>query len=286
MSQAGQGALPSIRNLKRRVQRTRVVVAAGPPNPQNLADLVIPLQFTRYEREPNVFENFLLYDSGQGARENRLLIFSTQRNLDILQRSTNWAMDGTFDVAPPLFSQLYSIHSQFGGRSHPLVFGLLPSKRRVTYDTFFVGVQQISNNLQPTSIITDFEMAAIQAAGTAFPNATQSGCFFHLTQNIYRRIQNEGLQVRYETDANFALQCRMIGALAFVPVADIPDAFDALVAHVPVELTPVLDYFEDTYIGRPDRRGRRRNPLFRLEFWNMFDRVLHRYDRTTNSVEA
>ena len=129
-------------------------------------------------------------------------------------------------------------------------------------------------------------MAAIQAAGAAFPNATQSGCFFHLTQNIHRRIQNEGLQVRYETDANFALQCRMIGALAFVPVADIPDAFDALVAHVPVELAPVLDYFEDTYIGRPDRRGRRRNPLFRLEFWNTFDRVLHRYDRTTNSVEA
>ena len=66
-------------------------------------------------------------------------------------------------------------------------------------------------------------MAAIQAAGATFPNAVKSGCLFHLTQNIYRRVQNEGLQVRYETDANFALQCRMIGALAFVPPADVTD---------------------------------------------------------------
>ena len=149
-----------------------------------------------------------------------------------------------------------------------MVFGILPSKRRATYDAFFAGVQQIANNLRPTSLITDFEMAAIQAARATFPNAAQSGCFFHLTQNIYRRVQDEGLKVRYETDANFALQCRMIGALAFVPPADVPDAFDSLAAHIPGELIPVLDYFEDTYIGRPVRREPRRNPLFQIAFRN------------------
>ena len=147
-----------------------------------------------------------------------------------------------------------------------MVFGILPSKRRAIYDAFLGGVVQLSNNLQPTALITDFEMAAIQAAGATFPNAVKSGCLFHLTQNIYRRVQNEGLQVRYETDANFALQCRMIGALAFVPPADVTDAFDALVAHVPDVLLPVLDYFEDNYIGRPNRRGARRNPLFSIAF--------------------
>ena len=260
LSQAGKGALPSISNLKRRVQRKRVGVAAGPPNPQNLGDLVIPQEFTRYEREPEVFEDFLLYDSGPGARDNRILVFSTQRNLDILQRSSSWAMDGTFDIAPPLFSQIYSIHGEYGGRSHPLVYGILPSKRRDTYDAFFAGVHHISNNLRPASLITDFEMAAIQAARAAFPNAAQSGCFFHLTQNIYRRVQDEGLKVRYETDANFALQCRMIEALAFVPPAEVPDAFDSLVAHIPVDHVPVMDNFEDTHICRPNRRRARRNP--------------------------
>ena len=101
LSQAGKGALPSMKNLKRRVQRKRVLVAAGPANPQNLVDLVIPQQFTRYEREPGVFEDFLLHDSGPGAGEDRILIFSTRRNLDILERSSSWAMDGTFDIAPP-----------------------------------------------------------------------------------------------------------------------------------------------------------------------------------------
>ena len=286
LSQAGKGALPSIKNLKRRVQGKRVVAAAGPANPQNLVDLMIPQQFTRYEREPGVFEDFLLHDSGPGAGEDRILIFSTRRNLEILQRSSDWAMDGTFDIAPPLFSQIYSIHAVYLGRSHPLVFGILPSKRRTIYDAFFAGVLRLSNNLQPTTLITDFEMAAIQAAGATFPNAVKSGCLFHLTQNIHRRVQNEGLQERYETDANFALQCRMIGALAFVPPADVTNAFDALAAHVPDELVPVLDYFEDTYIGRPNRRGVRRNPLFSIAFWNMYNRVLQRNDRTTNAVEA
>ena len=90
-------------------------------------------------------------------------------------------------------------------------------------------------------------------------------CFFHLTQNIHRRIQNAGLQARYENDAPFALQCRMISAIAFVPPADVPDAFEALSEEVVPELTPILDYFEDNYIGRPDRRGIRRAPLFGID---------------------
>ena len=54
----------------------------------------------------------------------------------------------------------------------------------------------------------------------------------------------------------------MISALAFVPTADVVDAFDALSAVLPNELQEIMDYFEDTYIGRPDRRGVRRAARF------------------------
>ena len=139
-----------------------------------------------------------------------MLIFSTQRNLQILQRATTWAMDGTFDVAPPMFSQVYSIHAKFLGRSTPLVFGILPSKRRAIYEHFLRELQNlVQGELSPGTISTDFEMSAIQASENAFPNANRRGCFFHLTKNVYRRV--------YENDPNFAMQCRMILALAFVP---------------------------------------------------------------------
>ena len=52
LSQAGQGALPAMYSLKRTIQRKRVALVAAPPNPQRLGDLVIPLNYTRYQREP------------------------------------------------------------------------------------------------------------------------------------------------------------------------------------------------------------------------------------------
>ena len=52
---------------------------------------------------------------------------------------------------------------------------------------------------------------------------------------------------------------RMLSALAFVPVSDVVAAFDspyeAGMFIDEVEVQPVLDYFEDNWIGRPQRRN-------------------------------
>ena len=88
LSRAGQGALPAMYSLKRTVQRKRLAVVAAPPNPQSLSDLVIPENFTRYEREPGQWENFLLFDSGRESGQNRFLIFSTAQSVQILERSS------------------------------------------------------------------------------------------------------------------------------------------------------------------------------------------------------
>ena len=103
-------------------------------------------------------------------------------------------MDGTFNIAPPLFTQVYSIHADFLARSHPLVFSLLTNKRQATYCALLNELSNIGNYVfQPQTMMKDFEMASIQAVDEVFPNASKTGCFFHLTQNIHRRIQNAGL---------------------------------------------------------------------------------------------
>ena len=89
LSQAGQGALPAMYSLKRTVQRKRVALVAAPANPLSLEDLVIPEDFSRYALEPDQYEQFLLYDSGRESGRDRMLIFSTRQNLDILERSTH-----------------------------------------------------------------------------------------------------------------------------------------------------------------------------------------------------
>ena len=49
-------------------------------------------------------------------------------------------------------------------------------------------------------------------------------------------------------------------------------------------VTPILDYFEDIFIGRPRRRNGRRGPRFPLKLWNVYERV--EMPRTNDDVEG
>ena len=67
--------------------------------------------------------------------------------------------------------------------------------------------------------MTDFEQAAIGAIRDAFPGIILVGCFFHMSQSLYRRIQAEGLQAAYaEQDGRLAIQARSFAALALIPL--------------------------------------------------------------------
>lgn len=82
----------------------------------------------------------------------------------------------------------------------------------------------------------------------------------------------------------------MLAALAFVPCADLEFAFDSLCkseffVNNADKLDSLLDYFQRTWLGAKGIRGRRK-PLFNVEMWNCFDRVVDDDLRTTNSVEG
>ena len=105
-----------------------------------------------------------------------------------------------------MFSQLYTIHARIDGEVLPCVFSLLPNK-------LLVVLLNKSPDLNPSSIMVDFEQGAINAFKARFPDADMTGCFFHLCQNVYKHVQSNGLQQRYGQDADFALAVRMIPAL-------------------------------------------------------------------------
>ncbi|KAK2153715.1 hypothetical protein LSH36_288g01062 [Paralvinella palmiformis] len=51
--------------------------------------------------------NFIVYNNGPDSR-SRMLVFCVDTALYLLARSSSWMMDGTFDTAPNIFSQLYA----------------------------------------------------------------------------------------------------------------------------------------------------------------------------------
>ena len=110
--------------------------------------------------------------------------------------------------------------------------------------------------------------------------------FFHLSQNIYRRIQAEGLAMNYRQDREFSLKIKMLPSLAFVPEIDVIDCFNILMQNFPENAQSVANYFENNYIGRKLPNGSRRAPIYPIRLWNMFTRVCNHQARTNNYVEG
>ena len=104
----------------------------------------------------------------------------------------------------------------------------LPGKTEATYVRLLQQVKQLQPDASTETIMTDFEPAIVSAIRQEFPRARHRGCFFHFSQCIFRRIQAEGLQRRYETDVEFAMKIRLLSALAFVQTEDVVEAFEVL----------------------------------------------------------
>jgi hypothetical protein len=287
LMQAVQGQMPKPRAMRKVIQRKRKQVHAAPADPTDLTSLAIPDSYKSYEWAPGRTEQFLLVDTGAGP--GRILIFGREGNMTWCGEVQALYLDGTFKQAPPLFHQIYVVLAERNGFVFPLLYALLPNKRRQTYQILFQTIAQKWPTLQPNSLSVDFEIAAFQEAQSAFPNAQVFGCLFHLMRNMKKKLADEQLLGRYNTDAEFALQARMIVATAFVPINSIDAALDVLndgQTGLDPLLQPVLDWLEDNYVGRLHRNGTRRNPIFPSRMWSMYERTVNGHDRTNNHAEA
>ena len=187
---------------------------------------------------------------------NRILIFTTIANVIQLEQSTIWIIDGTFKTVPSVFKQLYTIHEYVreneNSRIMPLVYSLMSSKSEQCYQMLFQDLIEFSNehdiDLQPQFVLMDFEIAAINAIRTEFPGVQNKCCHFHLSQNLYQKVQEFGLATLYGNDENFSILIKHIPALAFLSHSDIPEAFDELRTIMPEEANIIMKWFEIYYI--------------------------------------
>ena len=146
------------------------------------------------------------------------------------------------------------------------MYALLLDKRQETYVRPFKQLHQLKESLSQINIMIDFEMASKNALSKTFLEAEVKGCFYDLVQSLCKKMQSNGLQERYKDDAEFILQVRMLPALAFVSVDRVCEFFDILEEELKEDVQPRLDYFENTFIDRRQRRGRRA-PLFSHIMW-------------------
>ncbi|CAF3728695.1 unnamed protein product [Rotaria socialis] len=185
-------------------------------------------------------------------------------------------MDGTFDIAPALFKQVYLIHAEKFGQGLPVAFCLLPNKRGRTYLELFERLKEqailLKTKFDPKRIITDFEPGLLPVIQQEFPFAIHSGCMFHFNRAVHRKITDLGLASDYLHNEAMRNQCRQIMALSLMPIEQVRSQFQRLETITCAALSDLLLYFKNQW----------GHGVVPISMWNFFD-VIH---RTSNISEA
>ncbi|RNA16711.1 hypothetical protein BpHYR1_006808 [Brachionus plicatilis] len=147
--------ISSIRGLTQMVQRERQKANNFGREAKSREEVNLNIEY----RVTHTGENFVLFDSGS-VDQQRIIIFGTTKNLELLNSESTWFIDGTFDISPDVFTQLFTFNIIKGGKNLPLVYALLPNKEQSSYERVFMFISKNVSN-KPEFIVSDFEQAIL-----------------------------------------------------------------------------------------------------------------------------
>ena len=134
-----------------------------PPIPKTWYDLKLP---SIYLKSVSGEEwNIIDMELPNTSIGEKILGFCSTSGQDMLRRSVEWYIDGTFDVVSSTwFSQLWVIvvRTPFGVVL-PAAFFLLPNKETMTYKLCLQQLQDFCKIEGPTWVHLDFEASALKA---------------------------------------------------------------------------------------------------------------------------
>lgn len=99
-----------------------------------------------------------------------------------------WFVGGTFSISPNLFSQVFVILELRNGDVHPCLYTLLPNKEQLTCNSLLVEIKRLVPGINVGNVCVDFEVSIHNAFRNNFPDIEIHGCFFHLLQNLKKKL--------------------------------------------------------------------------------------------------
>ena len=109
--------------------------------------------------------------------------------------------------------------------------------------------------LHPTTAMSDWETGARNALKEEYPTTKLSGCWFHYTQAIWRRIQKAGLIQVFRENKEFTAFIKNLMAITFLP----PDLIRSTYSQLQVpplhnndgsKLKRIIGYFERQWLTK------------------------------------
>ncbi|XP_064648761.1 uncharacterized protein LOC135500972 [Lineus longissimus] len=259
------------------LNRTRV--SQLPEIPVEVEDVVIEGQWA----ETWLQERFLLHQDNDLG----IALFAPDANLTALQQCREIYMDGTFRCCPRPYVQFFTIIGRYRGWIVPLVTVLMANRNIGCYRQVLTAVKRqvrliTHRRWQPQIVICDFEQALINAVETELPNADVRGCYFHFTQNLWRRVQELGLAVPYRRNRRLRKCIRKVMSLGYLPMPIMQMNFNLLrtarrTTNLINRYPALMDFFAyimNTYV----------NGTFPPALWNVYERNMGL--RTNNNLES
>ncbi|XP_028968139.1 uncharacterized protein LOC114828386, partial [Galendromus occidentalis] len=255
----------------------------------------IDSQETPLQMIEKIFENSsqatqLVLPSCEGDRM-RILLFGRESIGDWIGLVDKIYVDGTFSLSPGCFYRIVVVLAERADFVIPICHALLPNKTQDSYARMIELIKCAWPAFNPEVVSMDYDRGLMNAFRTKFPAAEIQGCLFRLVKNLKLKLAELHLMGRYRNYDAFGLNARMIVALAFVPPTELDNAIAQLASILPPELMPVLKYFEDTYVGSllhllSDGSVIRKEPMFPLSMWSVYNRTMSGEARTNNHAEA
>jgi len=287
-----------INTLKKAVSRARQSHEGAPSVPKSWDDMIVPAHLSVTVRGG---EFLAVEETTTPVSPEKIVIFCSQDQKDVMKTAQYWVADGTFDVvSKTLFSQLFIITSMSQtGVTVPTLFALLPNKETSSYQRVFQFLRDEGVE-PPESLKTDFEKGIIRGFLNVFPGVTVNGCDTHFKRALRRKLTSTdiGLGSLYANSEEFQTLVRYIWALSLVPPDMIIPVWEDFIQDRYNELKPAfedeaeavedwLGYVERTYIGALNwRTGNRKSPMFAHSLWSKFAVVLEDEALTSNSAEG
>ena len=205
---------------------------------------------------------FLLFDKTfqDGEKQERVVVFASDKGLEWLSKAIQWHVDGTFRAAPKNFHQLYTVHAWQMDEMSVCAFAFLTNKSQETYRRLLERMKteatRLGFELRPEILFSDFELAALNAFMLCFPALTVRGCQFHFCQAIIRHVNTLGFKVRYSADSTFRQWVKSLAALSFIPADQEERAWTLVKANRPPASDLLVTYMERTWFeGKPNSDG-------------------------------
>jgi hypothetical protein len=217
--------------------------------------------------------------------EARIIIFGTESNIIHMKNSKTWIADATFKVVPVNFTQLFTIQIAIRNKFKPMIYCLMKKKDVASYTILFEVLKTKFGLQKPERIVLDFEYASFSVISVVFKDVIVYGCLFHLSQIIWRKLQNLNYTELYKTKSSFFFSVKLICSLSFVPANRISE-FSLLLKkyfsreNFSSETFCIFDWFYEMFV---ENKCKLKN--HECVFWSVYDRVLNKIPRITNIIE-